>query len=184
GTEISGHGWYLPTAFSPDGKRFAVGGEVLKYYAADTGKELGTFAGHTGTVYSVAFSPDGKSLASGGGDRTLRVWDLATGKQRTSYPHPEPVFSVAYSPDGSILASGGPSGMLRFWDSAPAEEAIVLRHPGWIPSVAFFPDGKTLAVSGPGPKLWDLATGQETATLGDGGGALTLSQDGKNLAIS
>src|SRR5262249_54137650 len=49
---------------------------------------------------------------------------------------------------------------------------------------AFFPDGKTLAVSGPGPKLWDLATGQETATLGDGGGALTLSQDGKNLAIS
>ena len=33
------------------------------------------------TVNAVSFSPDGKTLASGSGDNTVRVWDLATGKE-------------------------------------------------------------------------------------------------------
>lgn len=193
GGEITGHGWFLPTAFSPDSKTFAVGGDVLKFYAADTGKELGTLAGHTGCIYSVAFSPDGKSLASGGGDRTLRVWDLATGKQRTSYPHPGAVLSVAYTRDSNILASAGNKGTLRLWDAAPVEQATVLRHPGGVSSVAFSSDGKTLVTFGTALKLWDVATGQETATMGIGGDSpfalhatrrLATSSDGKTLAIA
>ena len=46
-----------------------------------TGKEQATLKGHKGRVFSVAYSPDGKTLASGSADKTIKLWDVATGKQ-------------------------------------------------------------------------------------------------------
>ena len=183
GDEIEQAVWNLPAAFSPDGKTIAVGGNNLKLYSADTGKELGAPAGHTGIVYSVAFSPDGKSLASAGGDRTVRVWDLATQKQRTSYPHPGPVYSMAYSSDGKTLASAGGHGTLRLWDTAPEDAPSVLEARAG--AVAFSPDGKTLlAASEAGTTLWDVETGMEMAKLDNAGSRLALSPDGNRLAVT
>src|SRR5687767_9350356 len=36
---------------------------------------------HANTVYGACFSPDGKTLATGGWDRTLRVWNIPSGKE-------------------------------------------------------------------------------------------------------
>src|SRR5205823_6511267 len=64
-----------------------------------------TLAGHSGMVGSLAFSPDGKRLASGSGDRTVRVWDLASGKELLQLRgHTGIVTCVAFSPDGKRLA--------------------------------------------------------------------------------
>ncbi|WP_072927639.1 serine/threonine-protein kinase, partial [Microcystis aeruginosa] len=64
-----------------------------------------TLTGHSNVVWSVAYSPDGRYLASGSWDKTIKIWEVATGKQlRTLTGHSDWVRSVVYSPDGRYLA--------------------------------------------------------------------------------
>src|SRR5438309_1868007 len=82
-----------------------------------------TLQGHKSMVFSVAYSPDGKTLASGSNDATIRLWDVATGKERaTLQGHKDLVRSVAYSPDGKTLASGSNDATIRLWDVATGKE--------------------------------------------------------------
>ena len=56
----------------------------------------------------MAFSADGKRIVSGSEDKTVKVWDAATGQEvLTLKGHTGQVTSVAFSPDGKRIVSGG-----------------------------------------------------------------------------
>ena len=84
----------------------------------DTMAELGrTMEGHADTVLSVCVSADGSRLFSGSADKTIKVWDMATGAcVQTLQGHTRLVYSVCVSADGSRLFSGSKDKTIKVWN--------------------------------------------------------------------
>lgn len=77
---------------------------------------------------SVAFSPDGRFALSGSWDKSLRLWELATGRcVRSCEGHTDFVRSVAFSPDGELVLSGSIDRALRLWQIDSGECLRILR---------------------------------------------------------
>jgi WD40 repeat protein len=105
-------------AFLPDGTKglsTSLDGTV-RLWDLDKGTELFKM-NHPGGVHHVAVSPDGRrALSAGYGDRTVRLWDLRTGKNVRAFEgHSARVLGVAFSPDGRQALSSDANACVRLW---------------------------------------------------------------------
>ena len=134
-------------AFSPDGERLAVATAIgVWLYDVKTTRACALLPRERSVWrYPVAFSPDGTKLALGLTDNTVRLLDVATGKNIMLPGHKDDVESVAFSPDGSKLASGSNDNSVKLWEIVTSRTIATLSHTDRVTSVAFSPDGSTLA---------------------------------------
>ena len=139
--------------------------------------------GHTGPVQDFVFTPDGKSLISCSGwptgDRTIRVWDLASGEETRRFDTstvpqdptnsgtreaPGEIYALAITPDGKKLISTGTGGAVCVWDVESGKMIGAYKeHTSTVYSVAISPDGSKVLTGGRDSvaRLWNLRT-QET----------------------
>jgi hypothetical protein len=164
-------------------------GNFSQTFSATIHLTVSTLSGHTNWVRSVAFSPNGQFLASGSWDTTIKLWDVAGGREvRTLTGHTDWVNSVAFSPDGQFLASGSWDTTIKLWEVTSGREVHTLTgHTDWVNSVAFNPDGQFLASGSDDKtiKLWEVASGREVRTLTghtDWVLSVAFSPDGRLLA--
>jgi WD40 repeat protein/serine/threonine protein kinase len=145
------------------------------------------FAQHSDAVGAVAFSPDGLMLASGSKDKTIQIWDLATGKSIRTFPgDSSTIWSVAFDAKGTKLATGTGFWRVMLWDLKTGQATRSLDHSASVWSVAISPDGQLVA-SASGDKttkISDATTGNLLQNLPDHTDfvySVAFTPDGKNL---
>jgi WD40 repeat protein len=154
---------------------------------------------HEDALRVVTFSFDSKYFVTGSNDGTVRIWDVATGREVRRLIHGGVVLVVAFSPDGKYLVTTCKDEAVRVWETTSYREVTRLSHLH-VAIAAFSPDGKYLATAtggvvtshtekelpeGPTTRVWEIATGKEVLrlTYESDVTALAFSPDGGYLAM-
>ncbi|MEX2288149.1 MAG: WD40 repeat domain-containing protein [Planctomycetaceae bacterium] len=181
-------------AVSSDGKLLAVGAtqgsNALRVFNVASGEVVRSFPDQQNVGPNLlAFSSDAKWLVAGNvNEASVRVWDMATGKELQSFQHDEPTLNcLAISSNDKFIASAGSSKqsgshVIRVWSTATGTQINEMASPkGGVDAIAFSADDTRLVSGGmannvrtvngnrvvtPAPQqyenavqLWDLETG-------------------------
>jgi WD40 repeat protein len=151
------------------------------------GTEIRRLEGHTGLITGVDFTPDGLHVVSGSVDKTVRLWEVASGKELRRFEHAQPVFYwLRVTPDGKqIVSSSEHDKIVHIWDLESGKE---LRHFGYRGTVkenvwitAYSTTGQqALSTGGDNNlRLWDVDEGTMVRVLDGQSPGGTLSRDGR-----
>jgi DNA-binding beta-propeller fold protein YncE len=151
-----------------------------------SGRHLSTLRGHDGAVFSAAFDAGDRRLATVGyADHTVRIWDVATGRQLGQLSTDDGPFTAAFDPDGDRLLTSTDDSRAELWDLRTFSLIRTFEHPSAIRSAVFRPDGRLIATAARNGTVavWDVATGEEVARFHHALFALyvVFSPDGQRL---
>ena len=148
---VEGSSWL--DAFAPDGKRLAThdkrNGVMLWVWVGDKQRPAKLIAKHEVRLDHLAFSPDLTAFATGNnsadkkGTTEIRVRDLETGRERTSFTHVDNETSIQnlwFSPDGRVLAASGGGGTQLDWTTRTTLWDIIAKPPK---RIGAFPDARS-----------------------------------------
>lgn len=164
-----------------------------KFLLCQEWKCLHTLEGHSSMVHAVTISPDGKIIASGSSDKTIKLWELQSGKLlrqlgRWFSGHSGIVDTLAFSYDGEILASGSWDETIKLWSVSKGKQIRTLKgHNSCVNYLAFNPNGQILASSSADSriKLWQVVDSKEVSNFtghSDSVSSIAWSPDGDFLA--
>jgi hypothetical protein len=164
-------------------------GEVRLFNPADGRlvRELGTMSD---VAFDVAFNPAGDKLAACAADRSIRVYEVASGKQELLIEdHADWVMAVAFNHDGTQLASASRDKTSKVFDVKTGDSLTT--YPGHneaVFGVTFSADGKQVLTCGADRKIhvWNPADGKKAAEIGGFGHEVyeVSVQAGRILACS
>ncbi|PTL76439.1 TIR domain-containing protein [Vitiosangium sp. GDMCC 1.1324] len=138
---------------------------------------------HPDDVNGCAVTPDGRLVVSASLDKTLKVWEVKTGRKlATLVGHGESVNGCAVTPDGRRVVSASDDKTLKVWRVETGRELATLEgHGDSVNGCAVTADGRRV-VSASWDKtlrVWDLDSGQCLHTLyGIGGFCSVASTSG------
>ncbi len=185
-------------AVSPDGSVLALGSEAggIELGSRDGKSPAKTIAAHGAAVTGLAFAPDGKRLYSASLDKTVKVWDVATGAPARLADAPRRDSALSLSDSGTHFITADGDNSIRVWTvdalaSPPAPEPpMPLRelkgHAAPIVALAVpaTPGDRLISASQEGRlKIWNLADGAQVRELDHGGplGQIAASPDGERI---
>ena len=142
----------------------------------------GVWRAHAGAARGLSPSADGRRVVTYGTDGRVRVWDVARGRELSSFrARGDFVVRAALSADGTRVAVSTFDGFVDVVDRAGARRRTVLRPEGsrFAGGLSFSPDGRRLAMalSDGAVRVVSLDGGPAITLPGHRGGALTVSFD-------
>jgi guanine nucleotide-binding protein subunit beta-2-like 1 protein len=191
-TQISASPLYRNMIISASRDKTIIVWNLEESSGALSGKPVKSLHGHGHFVSDVVMSSDGMYALSGSWDKTLRLWDLNTGRTARQFvSHTKDVLSVAFSSDNRQIVSGSRDKTIKLWNTlAQCKHTITDEcHTDWVSTVRFSPSPANPVIVSAGwdkvVKVWNLATCRlKTNHIGHTGyiSAVTVSPDGSLCA--